>query len=84
MPARDYNKAPTETLSENLDIKDIVKGKTRKDSALGQVYISRELSKKFYSEIQPPLVNSDHNCNISKTEIKDNFGIPKFVCFTTI
>ena len=40
-----FNKAST--FSENLDIKKIIKGKTRKYSGLDHVYISRELPKIF-------------------------------------
>jgi len=57
----DFNKASTNDLCNNLNLKDIVISNTRKKAILDHCFVSRGLLPNFTSKVNAPLSNSDHN-----------------------
>jgi len=57
----DFNKAPIHILCNSLNLKNIVKESTRKNSILDYVLLSKSLSKSMFTSVRAPLSNSDHN-----------------------
>jgi len=57
----DFNKFSTASLCSALNLKNIVKSNTRKNSLLDCCFISKEVYGNYKSEVRDPLSNSDHS-----------------------